>query len=117
MIRVGETEDYTPIDRGVEGLLATATQLQAAFWDALSDLEGALDGIEIDGTRRSERDDNRRAHGGGRRGRRTRRYAVEQMPAAGILRGLDGAMGMEQSYDFFDREAFDPVWRSRGQSS
>jgi hypothetical protein len=52
MIRVGETEDYTPIDRAkAEELLATATQLQAAFWDALSDLEGALDGIEIDGTR------------------------------------------------------------------
>ena len=27
------------------------TQLQAAFWDALSELEDALGGIEIDGTR------------------------------------------------------------------
>ena len=49
---LGETEGYTPIDRAkAEELLATATQLQAAFWDALSELEGALDGIEISGTR------------------------------------------------------------------
>ena len=47
-----ETESYTPIDKArAEKLLATATQRQAAFWDALSDLEGALDGIEIDGNR------------------------------------------------------------------
>jgi hypothetical protein len=47
-----KTEGYTPIDRArAEELLATATQLQAAFWDALSELEGALDGIEISGTR------------------------------------------------------------------
>jgi hypothetical protein len=45
-------EGYTPIDRAkAEELLATATQLQAAFWDALLELEGALDGIEIDGNR------------------------------------------------------------------
>ena len=49
---LGETERYTPVDRAkAEELLATATQLQAAFWDALSELEGALDGIEISGTR------------------------------------------------------------------
>jgi hypothetical protein len=49
---IGEAEGYTPIDRArAEELLAAATQLQAAFWDALSELEGALDGIEIDGTR------------------------------------------------------------------
>ena len=42
----------TPIDRAkAEELLATATQLQTAFWDALSELEGVLSGIEIDGTR------------------------------------------------------------------
>jgi hypothetical protein len=47
-----EEENHTPIDRaGAEELLATATQLQRMFWGALSDLEGALDGIEIDGTR------------------------------------------------------------------
>ena len=47
-----ETEGYTPIDKAkAEDLLATATQLQTAFWDALLELEGALDGIEIDGTR------------------------------------------------------------------
>ena len=47
-----ETESYTPIDKAkAEELLATATQLQAAFWDALFELEGALDGIEIDGNR------------------------------------------------------------------
>jgi hypothetical protein len=52
MSRPGEAEGYTPIDRArAEELLATATQLQAAFWDALSELEGALDGIEISGTR------------------------------------------------------------------
>jgi hypothetical protein len=52
MTRAGETEGYTPIDRAkAEELLATATQLQGMFWDALSDLESALDGIEIDGTR------------------------------------------------------------------
>lgn len=40
------------IDRArAEELLATAAQLQAAFWDALSDLEDALDGIEVSGTR------------------------------------------------------------------
>ena len=45
---IGEAEGYTPIDRArAEELLATATQLQAAFWDALLELEGALDGIEI----------------------------------------------------------------------
>ena len=32
-------------------LLATATQLQGMFWDSLSELEGALNGIEIDGNR------------------------------------------------------------------
>jgi hypothetical protein len=43
---------HTPIDKAKAAeLLAAATQLQAAFWDALSDLEGALDGIELDGTR------------------------------------------------------------------
>ena len=47
-----ETANDTPIDRArAEELLAAATQLQAAFWDALSELEEALDGIEIDGTR------------------------------------------------------------------
>jgi hypothetical protein len=49
---IGEAEGYTPIDRArAEELLATATQLQTAFWDALLELEGALDGIEIDGNR------------------------------------------------------------------
>ena len=52
MTRVRETDGYTPIDRArAEELLASATQIQGMFWDALSDLEGALDGIEIDGTR------------------------------------------------------------------
>jgi hypothetical protein len=47
-----ETEGYAPIDRArAEELLATATQLQGMFWDALSDLEDALGAIEIDGTR------------------------------------------------------------------
>ena len=47
-----ETANDTPIDRArAEELLAAATQLQAAFWDALSELEDVLDGIEIDGTR------------------------------------------------------------------
>ena len=47
-----ETEGYTQIDRAkAEELLATATQLQGAFWDALLELEGALDGIEISATR------------------------------------------------------------------
>jgi hypothetical protein len=52
MTRAGEMEGYTPIDRAkAEELLATTTQLPAAFWEALSELEGALDGIEISGTR------------------------------------------------------------------
>ena len=47
-----ETEGYTPIDRAkAEELLATATQLQAEFWDALLELEGVLDGIEISASR------------------------------------------------------------------
>jgi hypothetical protein len=47
-----ETEGYTPIDRAkAEELLATATQLQAEFWDALLELEGVLDGIEISANR------------------------------------------------------------------
>ena len=47
-----ETENNTPIDRAkAEELLAAATQLQGLFWDALLELEGALNGIEIDGTR------------------------------------------------------------------
>jgi len=47
-----ETEGYTPIDRAkAEELLATATQLQAAFWDALLELESVLDGIEISASR------------------------------------------------------------------
>ena len=47
-----ETENHRLIDRvKAEELLATAAQLQAALWDALSELEGALDGIEIDGNR------------------------------------------------------------------
>ena len=47
-----ETEGYTPIDRAkAEELLATATQLQAAFWDALLELESVLDGIEISANR------------------------------------------------------------------
>jgi hypothetical protein len=47
-----ETEGYTPIDRAkAEELLAAATQLQAAFWDALLELEGVLDGIEISASR------------------------------------------------------------------
>jgi hypothetical protein len=41
----------TPIDRAKADLLAAAAQLQAAFWDALLELEGALGGIEIDGNR------------------------------------------------------------------
>jgi hypothetical protein len=45
-------ESATPTDRTTcEELLATAAQLQAAFWDALLELEGALGGIEIDGNR------------------------------------------------------------------
>jgi hypothetical protein len=49
---IGEAEGYTPTDRArAEELLATATQLEAAFWDALRELEGALDGTEIDGNR------------------------------------------------------------------
>ena len=47
-----ETENYTPIERAkAEELLATATQIQAAFWDALWELECALDEIEVDGNR------------------------------------------------------------------
>jgi hypothetical protein len=47
-----QTDGYMPIDKAkAEELLATATQLQGMFWDARSDLEGALDGIEISGTR------------------------------------------------------------------
>ena len=47
-----ETKPKTRTERAkAEELLATATQLQAAFWDALSELEDALGGIEIDGTR------------------------------------------------------------------
>ena len=47
-----KNEKDKTIDRATaEELLATATHLQAAFWDALSELEVALDGIEIDGTR------------------------------------------------------------------
>ena len=41
-----------PIDKArAEELLATAVQLQGMFWDALSELEEALDGIEIDANR------------------------------------------------------------------
>ena len=47
-----ETATDTIVDRAkAEDLLATAAQLQAAFWDALLELEGALGGIEIDGNR------------------------------------------------------------------
>jgi hypothetical protein len=47
-----EAATDTLIDRAkAEDLLAAATQLQAAFWDALLELEGALGGIEIDGNR------------------------------------------------------------------
>ena len=47
-----EAATDTPIDRAkAEDLLAAAAQLQAAFWDALLELEGALGGIEIDGNR------------------------------------------------------------------
>ena len=47
-----ESAADTPLDRAkAEDLLATAAQLQAAFWDALLELEGALGGIEIDGNR------------------------------------------------------------------
>jgi len=47
-----EMEGDAPIDKaGAEELLAVATELQTAFWDALTDLEGALQGIEIDGNR------------------------------------------------------------------
>jgi hypothetical protein len=43
-----ESEGYTPIDRAkAEELLAPATKLQAQFWDALLELEGALDGIPL----------------------------------------------------------------------
>jgi hypothetical protein len=49
---LGETEGYKTIDKAnAEELLAAAAQLQGMFWDALSDLEDALDGIEIDGNR------------------------------------------------------------------
>jgi hypothetical protein len=49
---IGETEGYTPIYRAnAEDLFATATALQAEFWDALLELEIALDAIEIDGNR------------------------------------------------------------------
>ncbi len=43
----GKTIDKTR----AEELLVTAAQLQAAFWDALSELEAALEGIEISATR------------------------------------------------------------------
>ena len=47
-----EAATDTLIDRAkAEDLLAAATQLQAAFWDALLELEGALGGIGIDGNR------------------------------------------------------------------
>jgi hypothetical protein len=47
-----ETDGSTTIDQvKAEELLATATRLQAAFWDVLSDLEDALDGIEVSGAR------------------------------------------------------------------
>jgi hypothetical protein len=40
------------IDRArAEELLTAAAELQASFWDALSQLERALGDIEIDGTR------------------------------------------------------------------
>jgi hypothetical protein len=49
---MGETATDTPIDRAkAEDLLAAAAQLQAEFWDALLELEGALGSIEIDGNR------------------------------------------------------------------
>lgn len=43
----GKTIDKTR----AEELLVTAAQLQAAFWDALSELEAALERIEISATR------------------------------------------------------------------
>ena len=47
-----EAATDTIIDRAkAEDLLAATTQLQAAFWDALLELEGALGGIEVDGNR------------------------------------------------------------------
>ena len=47
-----ETEGYTPIDKAkAEELLATATQLQGMFWDALLELECELDGIELNANR------------------------------------------------------------------
>ncbi len=47
-----ETENNTTIDRAnAEEMLAAATRLQGLFWDALSELEEALGGTEIDGTR------------------------------------------------------------------
>jgi hypothetical protein len=47
-----KTEDDTPIDKAkAEELLSVAIQLQGEFWDALTALEAALDGIEIDGSR------------------------------------------------------------------
>ena len=47
IIEEGKTIDKTRD----EELLVTATQLQAAFWDALSELEAALERIEISATR------------------------------------------------------------------
>ncbi len=47
-----KTEDDTPIDKAkAEELFAVAIQLQGEFWDALTELEAALKGIMIDGTR------------------------------------------------------------------
>jgi hypothetical protein len=47
-----ETKNHTAIDRTrAAELLTAACQLQAAFWDTLSELEDALDGIEVSGTR------------------------------------------------------------------
>ncbi len=47
-----KTEANIQIDQTkAEELFATATQLQGEFWDALSELEAALNGIMIDGNR------------------------------------------------------------------
>jgi hypothetical protein len=47
-----ESEAITEIDKAnAEELLATAAELQGSFWDALTELEAALNGIMIDGTR------------------------------------------------------------------
>ncbi len=47
-----KTEANIQIDQTkAEESFATATQLQGEFWDALSELEAALNGIMIDGNR------------------------------------------------------------------